>query len=753
MSITCAVLECCDNSSVRAIIYSSDSSWPTGGFTQGLKYSVSYAGKSSCFNAIYVSNPCNYSGSYGYTVNTGAIVNGGGGGSGFTSCGDCDFAEPKIGVCTDVLVPLPSPSVTPSKSITPTPTTSIQYNTPLVVRNCCDSSDERYVSGPSNYIIGQTGLIGSVCFEIIASGGPGGNNFIPSYYSCSHCSASNPCPSPTPSITPTNTPSKSITPTPPLSKTPSKTPPKTPSVSVTPTITQTPSVSVTPTITQTPSVSVTPTITQTPSVSVTPTITQTPSVSVTPTITQTPSTSGLVSVSVTPTITQTPSITPTLSVTPSITPTLSVTPSVSTSITPTLTPSTSGAVSVSVTPTVTQTPSITATLSVTPSVTPSVSTSISTTPTVTITMSITPTVSETPPATVTPSISVSVTPSITPTNTPTVTPSISFTPTLSPTPSVTPSSFIVGVTGTSTFNMFNQPFDCNSVAKLSNCDTGDIYYVAEYLAYSGSPITTGDTFGAIIQDVNGTNYVCVSYDEDVSGSANAYILSIDGVYGSCYLCTPPQQPSPTPSITPSITVTPTVSTTPTPTPSPSLNTPLPVFVYSACTGPQNVMGLGQQVPGVTIGQTFRYGGRCWNYVGQFNQPYSPPSGTIYATSATNLFGTPSNIYSNCSACVASPSPSPTPTPTPSTSGVGCNAHTVIWNWTHQCPLCDVVGSSLTVYTDSTTTVLSDGDTIYTNCSRTIPVASGRFIKTSQGNVFSVTTGGVIYLECVAGYGC
>ena len=182
MAITCAVLECCDNSSVRAIMYSTDSNWPAGGFTQGDIYSVSYAGKNSCFNVIYVSNPCNYSGSYGYTVNTSAIISGGAGG-GFTSCPNCYLADPKSGNCTEVLVPLPSPSVTPSKSITPTPTptTSIQYNTPLIVRNCCDASDERFVSGPSNYIVGQTGLIGSVCFEIIASGGPGGNNFLPSY--------------------------------------------------------------------------------------------------------------------------------------------------------------------------------------------------------------------------------------------------------------------------------------------------------------------------------------------------------------------------------------------------------------------------------------------------------------------------------------------------------------------------------------------------------------------------------------------
>lgn len=350
-----------------------------------------------------------------------------------------------------------------------------------------------------------------------------------------------------------------------------------------------------------------------------------------------------------------------------------------------------------------------------------------------------------------PTPSVTVTPSVTPTISVTPSVTITSTPTPTPTPSRTPGN--ANVTGSTTFNMFNQPFDCNTVTKLIGCDNSRTYYVNDYLSYSGSPITSGDTFVGTIVSANGTETICLYYDSDVSGSADSYVTSVTGTYVDCSACAPPASPTPTPTPTVTVTVTPSPTITPTPTPSPSLNSPVPVYVYSACTGPQNIMGLGTQVPGVTTGQTFRYGGRCWEYVGQFSQPYSPPSGYIYATSTSNLFGTPSNVYSNCSACVSTPSPSPTPTVTPSSSGAACRAHTVIWNWTHQCPLCDVVGSSLTVYTDNATTVLSDGDTIYTNCSRTVPVASGRFIKTSQGNVFTVTAGGVIYLECVAGSGC
>jgi hypothetical protein len=115
--------------------------------------------------------------------------------------------------------------------------------------------------------------------------------------------------------------------------------------------------------------------------------------------------------------------------------------------------------------------------------------------------------------------------------------------------------------------------------------------------------------------------------------------------------------------------------TTTPTPSASIDSPKPIYVYSACSGAQNVLGLDVQVPGVTIGQTFKYGGRCWNYVGQFNQPYSPPSGTIYATSSTNILGSPTTIYESCELCEAVPIPSVSPTPSTSKPTV-CYSYSV-----------------------------------------------------------------------------
>ena len=300
--------------------------------------------------------------------------------------------------------------------------------------------------------------------------------------------------------------------------------------------------------------------------------------------------------------------------------------------------------------------------------------------------------------------------------------------------------------------MFNKPFDCNTVAKLIGCDNSNIYYVNDYLAFSGSQITSGDTFIATIISAEGTESICLNYDSDVTGSANAYITEVTATFSDCSSCTPPALPSPTPSITPSITVTPSVTVTPSPTPSPSLNSPTPMYVYSACTGTQNIMGLGTIVPGVSTGQTFRYGGRCWEFVGQFSQPYSPPSGYIYATSASNIFGSPSNIYSNCETCSSTPVPSQTPTPTPTTSGEACRSHNVRLGFTLECPLCDVYGPLTTIYTNASVTNLTAGVTVYTDCSRTVTVPTGRYLSNSAV-VFSVGQNGVLTFECILGNGC
>lgn len=325
------------------------------------------------------------------------------------------------------------------------------------------------------------------------------------------------------------------------------------------------------------------------------------------------------------------------------------------------------------------------------------------------------------------------------------------TPTSSITPSVTPSVAVVNVTGSTTFNMFNQPFNCNTVKKLFVCNSNKVYYVSDYLSFSNVPITTGDTFGATIVSSNGTETLCLTYDSDVTGSSNAYISSINGSFADCNSCVLPPTPTPTPTPTASVTPTPTLTPTPSMTPSPSTNSPVPIYVYSACTGGQNVIGLNTIVPGVNVGETFKFNEKCWKYVGQFNQPYSPPAGSIYSTFNTNIFGNPTTVYSDCDDCVQAPIPSPTPTPTP--SAAACNAHQVVWNVNKECSPCDVKGAIITVYTNPSITVLSNNDVVYTNCGLTTTLPPERYIKSVEGNVFSVNSGGVLIFNCVAGGPC
>jgi hypothetical protein len=230
-------------------------------------------------------------------------------------------------------------------------------------------------------------------------------------------------PSTTPSISVSVTPSTSISATPSvtpsisISATPSITPSVTPSISIsgTPSVTPSISVSATPSVTPSISVSATPSVTPSISISVTPSVTPGESVSVTPSVTPSISITPSISVSATPSITPSTSISATPSVTPSIS--VSVTPSITPSISISATPSVTPSISVSTTPSIS--------VSTTPSVTPSIS--VSATPSVTPSTSISATPSVTPSISVstTPSVSISRTPSVTPSITPSITPSTS----------------------------------------------------------------------------------------------------------------------------------------------------------------------------------------------------------------------------------------------------------------------------------------------------------------------------------------
>lgn len=288
--------------------------------------------------------------------------------------------------------------------------------------------------------------------------------------------------------------------------------------------------------------------------------------------------------------------------------------------------------------------------------------------------------------------------------------------------------------GSVTYKIFEETFSCNTVKKLVDCTSGDIYYTADPLSYTGTTITTGQTFSVKMVGASGFYSKCVTYTDDVEGSPTVSIQSVLGLFGACASC----GFTPTPTMTPTQTPTPSVTPTMTPTPSPSGNL---VYVFTACTGSQRAIIQPSSVSGVAVGNSIEYNNECWTYIGPKTSPYNPPAGFISSNMGTNVFGTPSEVFNNCSACVNQPTPTP-----------AYRAHTVQWAWNHQCPVCNLVGSTTTIYTEYQYTSLGGGINIYSNTALTIPFGPGRFIKDSQ-DVYSVGAAGLITLECAIGGGC
>ena len=496
MAVTCAVLECCDNSSVRAIINASQSNWPSGGFIQGRIYSVSYAGKSSCFTAVYVNNPCNYSGSYGYTVNTSAIISGG---AGFNSCSLCYDAEPKSGNCDEVLVPLPTPTPTPTSTETPTPTptptvtpTNSLVLTRFVATKCCDGTS-LILSTYDTVVVGNIVLYNGDCYEVTTLNPPGGGPTVSkvNYADCTACINENPCAGTTPTPTPTSTP------------TPTPTPSTSPSSSCCSNCTEYRLRNLSPleapnTVTYTDCNGYSASYTFTTpgeevficacsttefsgsEIEANPTgesctndcdtvhstsctkwevtiIEAAQTVQYTDCFRTNGAPNTTISVILSPGVHVICSCTqpqpenpdratinpigscPCESTTPTPTPTSTSNPS---SPTPTPTPSITPTSSVTPTPSITPTSSVTPTPSITPTSSVTPTPSITPTSSVTPTPSITPTSSVTPTPSITPTSSVTPTPSVTPTSSVTPTPSITPTSSVTPTPSITPTSSV-----------------------------------------------------------------------------------------------------------------------------------------------------------------------------------------------------------------------------------------------------------------------------------------------------------------------
>ena len=270
-----------------------------------------------------------------------------------------------------------------------------------------------------------------------------------------------------------------------------------------------------------------------------------------------------------------------------------------------------------------------------------------------------------------------------------------YTPATTPTVTLTPSVTLtrtVDIQGQVTFEMLDETFSCVSVKVLTDCQSGEEYYVTDNLSFSGIPATIGTT---LLVDLNGV-FQCVSYTrDDTNFSSNSSVREVIQLYSSCEYCnivptptptatptqtiTPSSSQTPTPSITaspsmtpsqtatigttPPVTPTPTQTPTRTQTPTPSITpspsaTPNYVYVYQSCSpiAPNvlNTQLIQTQVvsfanqPGAIFKDSLGY---CWTYVGRFDPTYIAPPSVITVTFEGNYFnGAISLTYPDCTTC-------------------------------------------------------------------------------------------------------
>jgi hypothetical protein len=302
---------------------------------------------------------------------------------------------------------------------------------------------------------------------------------------------------------------------------------------------------------------------------------------------------------------------------------------------------------------------------------------------------------------------IGVTPTPTPTNDSCNSVGISFsmsgyTPATTPTVTLTPSVTLtrtVDIQGQVTFEMLDETFSCVSVKVLTDCQSGQEYYVTDSLVFNEIPAVIGIT---LLVDLNG-EYRCVIYTrDDTNFSSNSSVGEVVQFYSSCEYCstiptptptvtttptiTPSSTQTPTPSVTASPSVTPsqtaTVGTTPpvtptqtqtptkTQTPTPSITaspsaTPNYVYVFESCSPISPNVNLTQIIQTQALSITQQPGaiikdldGICWTYIGRFNTNYIAPPSTLPLTYQGNYFvGAPTTTYPNCQDCQSN-SPNP-----------------------------------------------------------------------------------------------
>jgi len=219
MSAIWIQLTCCKNPFNTVTLASGDALYPVGvGFGDVYR---AVGGGGVCFEVTYGPN-VNFPG-FGTSQFVGTVTS-------LQPVTDCSDPACGLGACSLAVTPLPSPTptrtptLTPTKTKTPTPTpTNTKTSTPtptktptatpttpqyaVNVRSCCDGTITQVLI-LGNYSVGQTILIGGICYEILGaySGPVGGSPYTINGDNCVSCIATNPCPSPTPTTSPTPTP-------------------------------------------------------------------------------------------------------------------------------------------------------------------------------------------------------------------------------------------------------------------------------------------------------------------------------------------------------------------------------------------------------------------------------------------------------------------------------------------------------------------------------------------------------------------
>ena len=205
------------------------------------------------------------------------------------------------------------------------------------------------------------------------------------------------------------------------------------------------------------------------------------------------------------------------------------------------------------------------------------------------------------------------------------------------------------ITGSKRFEVFSEETHCDTVKKLIECGTNNAFYVTDALFYGSTQINIGGVFYGSITNANGTSFLCLYYDSDVTGSPDTILNFINNVYTSCEDCEESIIPSPTPTSS----VTPTPTHTPTNTPTPSITPSItPTLSLSATPGSSPT---GTPQPTITPSFT----------------PTLTPEPTQTQTLTPTITPSPTKTPTVTPSHSQTPTPTVTPTVTPSTGSECC----------------------------------------------------------------------------------